>query len=221
MLTLYGINLSTFTRKVRLALLEKGIPYRLEVAPMASPKVKALHPLGKIPVIEDEGLVVPDSSVIIAYLERAYPERPLYPASAAELARALWLEEYADTCLREAMLTFFAERVVKPVYQGKPADDAVLAAAIAPRDEAFDHVEKQLAGKRFAVGESLTVADVAIGAQLITYCQGADGIDPGRWPGLAGYLAALQARPHWAAVHAEEAAALKAAWDRRKGVPAR
>jgi glutathione S-transferase len=119
MISLYGINLSTFTRKVRLALLEKGIPHKLEVAPMGSPKVKALHPLGKIPVIEDHGIAVPDSSVIIAYVERAYPDRPLYPAGAVPLARALWLEEYADTRLREATLPFFSEHVVKPLFQGK------------------------------------------------------------------------------------------------------
>ena len=221
MLTLYGINLSTFTRKVRLALLEKGIPHRLEVAPMGSPKVKALHPLGKIPVIEDQGIAIPDSSVIIAYLERAYPERPLYPAGAADLARALWLEEYADTRLREATLTFFSEHVVKPVFQGKPADESALAAAAGPRDEAFGYLERELPQSGFAVAGMLTVADVAIGAQLITYGQGAGPVDPGRWPGLAGYLAALQDRPHWAAVRTEEEAALAAARARRQGIPPR
>lgn len=221
MLILYGINLSTFTRKVRLALLERGIPHRLEVAPMGSPKVKALHPLGKIPVVEDQGIAIPDSSVIIAYLERAYPDRPLYPASAAELARALWLEEYADTRLREATLTFFSEQVVKPVFQGKPADEAALAAATGPRDEAFGYLEKELPESGFAMGELLTVADVAIGAQLITYCQGAGPIDAGRWPKLARYLAGLLARSHWADVHREEGAALEAARERRRGTASR
>jgi glutathione S-transferase len=216
MLILYGINLSTFTRKVRLALLEKGIPHRLEVAPMGSPKVRALHPLGKIPVIEDEGAAIPDSSVIIAYLERAYPDRPLYPARAVPLARALWLEEYADTRLREATLTYFSEHVVKPLFQGKSTDEAALAAAAGPRDEAFDYLEKELPGNGFATGESLTVADVAIGAQLITYFQGAGAIDAGRWPKLARYLAALRTRPHWADVQREEDTALAAARERRR-----
>lgn len=215
MVILYGINLSTFTRKVRLALLEKGIEHCLEVAPMGSPKVRALHPLGKIPVIEDAGVTVPDSSVIIAYLERVYPDRPLYPADAATLARALWLEEYADTRLREATLTYFSERVVKPVFQGKPADEAALAAASGPRDDAFAYLEKELPASGLAVGGALSVADVAIGAQLLTYCQGAGTIDAGRWPVLARYLAVLEARPHWAAVHREEEAALRAARDRR------
>ena len=217
MLALYGINLSTFTRKVRLVLLEKDLPHRLEVAPMGSPKVRALHPLGKIPVLEDGATVVPDSSVIVAYLERAYPARPLYPAAAPDLARALWLEEYADTRLREATLPFFSERVVKPVFQGKAADEAALASAAAARNEAFDYLEKELQPAGFAVGESLTVADVAIGAQLVTYMQGAGPVDEVRWPHLARYMGQLLARPLWAPVISEEEAALAAARARRGG----
>jgi glutathione S-transferase len=216
-LVLYGINLSTFTRKVRLALLEKELPHRLEVAPMGSPAVKALHPLGKIPVLADGEVVVPDSSAIIGYLERAYPARPLYPVGAADLARALWLEEYADTRLREVTLPFFSERVVKPLFQGKPADEAALAAAGGPRDEAFGYLEGELARRSFAAGDGLTVADLAIGAQLVTYVQGAGPVDPGRWPGLAGYLGRLTARSRWAPVLAEEEAALAAARARRSG----
>ena len=216
MLILYGINLSTFTRKVRLALLEKGLPHRLEIAPMGSPKIKALHPLGKIPVLEDQGIAIPDSSVIIAYLERAYPDRPLYPASAADLARVLWLEEYADTRLREATLTFFSEHVVKPVFQGRLADEAALAAAIGSRDEAFNYLEKELPAVGLAVGDTLSVADVAMGAQLITYRQGAGAIDAARWPKLARYFAALLARPVWADISREEESALQTARERRR-----
>lgn len=215
MLVLYGINLSTFTRKVRLALAEKGLEYRLEVAAMGSPKVRALHPLGKIPVLEDGGTVVPDSSVIIAYLERAYPQLPLYPAAARDLARALWLEEYADTRLREATLPYFSERVVKPLFQGKAGDAAALARAEAGRDECFDYLERELADGKFAVAERLSVADVAIGAQLITYRQGDGELSGARWPKLAAYAAALTARPAWAPILAEESAALAAAKTRR------
>jgi len=215
MLTLYGINLSTFTRKVRLALLEKGIGHRFEIAPMGSPKVKSLHPLGKIPVIEDAGVAIPDSTVIIAYLERVWPARPLYPAEAMSFARALWLEEYADTRLREATLPYFSENVVKPVFQGKPGDSAALTAAATVRDEAFTYLEHELPDSGFAAGKTLSVADVAIGAQLITYRQGAGDPDAGRWPKLAGYLGSLLARPHWSAVMADEEAALAAAHVRR------
>jgi glutathione S-transferase len=219
-LTLYGINLSTFTRKVRLALLEKGIEHRFEIAPMGSPKVRALHPLGKIPVIEDAGAAIPDSSVIIAYLERAWPARPLYPAEPVLLARALWLEEYADTRLREATLPYFSENVVKPVFQGKAGDTGALAAATPVRNEVFTYLEHELPESGLATGEALSVADVAIGAQLITYRQGAGDPDAGRWPKLARYLGSLLARPHWSVIMAEEEAALTAARARRSAAAA-
>jgi glutathione S-transferase len=215
MVTLHGINLSTFTRKVRLALGERGIDYRLAVAPMGSPGVRALNPLGRIPVLVDGDVVIPDSSVIIAYLERAYPGPALHPEPAPQLARALWLEEYADTRLREATLPYFAEQVVKPVFQGKPGDAAALAAAGALRDEAFGYLEQQLADGSFVPGASVSVADVAIGAQLITYCQGEGGIDAARWPRLAAWLRVCSARPAWAAILAEEEATLAAARGRR------
>ncbi|MCC7258411.1 MAG: glutathione S-transferase family protein [Gammaproteobacteria bacterium] len=215
MLVLYGINLSTFTRKVRLALAEKGLDYRLEVAAMGSPKVRALHPLGKIPVLEDDGVVIPDSSVIIAYLERSRPARPLYPDGTRDLARALWLEEYADTRLREATLPYFSERVVKPVFQGKPGDAELLARAEAGRDECFDYLDRELPGAPFAVAGMLSVADIAIGAQLVTYQQGGGEIDAARWPRLAASAGSLARRPAWAAMRAEEEAALAAARARR------
>ncbi len=211
MLTLYGINLSTFTRKVRLALAEKGIDYHFEVAAMGSARVRALHPLGKIPVLDDGGTVIPDSSVIIAYLERACDGTPLYPQDAVQLARALWFEEYADTRLREATLPFFAERVVKPLFQRRLADEAALLRAAPLRDESFDYLEHELGGTGFAVGGRLSVADIAIGAQLITYQQGCGDIPLARWPRLSAFLAANLSRTAWAPIKAEEDAALAAA----------
>jgi glutathione S-transferase len=216
MLVLYGINLSTFTRKVRLALAEKAIDYTVEVAPMGSPRVRSLHPLGKIPVLEHDGVVIPDSSVIIAYLERAFPAKPLYPALAVNLARALWLEEYADTRVREATVPFFAERVVKPVFQGKSADEAVLDRAVPARDECFDYLERELPASGFAVGGGLSVADIGLGAQLVTYRQGSGEIPARRWPKLGAYIEALASRPAWAAILAEEDRSLADARQRKR-----
>jgi glutathione S-transferase len=214
MSVLYGINLSTFTRKVRLALAEKGIDYRLESSAMGSPRVRALNPLGRIPVYEVDGFAIPDSSVIIAYLERVHPERPLYPAAPQSFARALWLEEYADTRLREATVPFFSERIVKPVFMGKPADELALTDALPLRNEAFSYLESQLEDHDYLVGDDLTVADIATGAQLITYQQGGGQIEA--WPRLAQFFARLLQRPAWAAIRTEEESSLQAARARRR-----
>lgn len=219
MMILYGINLSTFTRKARLALAEKGLDYRLEVTPMGSTRLRALHPLGKIPVLEHDGVIVPDSSAILGYLERIHPVPALYPDAPAALARVLWLEEYADTRLREVTLPFFSEHVVKPVFQNRPADEAVLAASAAGRDEAFDYLERELRAGLLGAPGPVSAADIAVGAQLITYCQGAGEIAAARWPRLAQYLAALRPRPAWEAILAEEQESLNAARARRRLTP--
>ena len=147
MVILYGINLSTFTRKVRLALAEKGVDYRLEIAPMGSPRVRALHPLGKIPVLEDAGIVIPDSSVIIAYLERAYPAKPLYPRGPARSrpgALAGGIRRHAPARGDAAVLR--RERGQAAVPGQAAGDDAVLERAGPARDECFAYLERELAG---------------------------------------------------------------------------
>ena len=212
MITLYGIELSTFTRKVRLALAEKGIEYRLEPAAMGSPRVRALNPLGKIPVLEHDGVSIPDSSVIVAYLERTYPQRPLFPAEPRALARALWLEEYADTRLREVTVPWFAEHVVKPLFQGRAGDEESLARGAALRDECFGYLERELGDDAFAVDGEISIADIAIGAQLVTYVQGAGPL-PAR---LARYCAGLTGRPAWAATIAAEERTLEAARQKKR-----
>jgi len=56
-----------------------------------------MNPLGKIPILEHEDLVVPDSSVIVAYIERLYPTPALYPEDPKEMARALFYQEFGES----------------------------------------------------------------------------------------------------------------------------
>src|SRR5258705_9510740 len=96
-----------------------------------TPELLAMHPMGKIPILRDGDVVVPDSSVICAYLERVQPSPALYPQDAAEFAAALFLEEYADTRMSEiiggvAFETFVRAQILKgkgelPRAAGLPA----------------------------------------------------------------------------------------------------
>src|SRR5215831_7392353 len=96
--TVYGISLSPFVRKVRVALAEKGVAYEHDpVIPVnVSPEYRKKSPLGKIPAFEDGDKTLADSSVICAYLDRVHPKPALYPSDPYDYARALWFEEYAD-----------------------------------------------------------------------------------------------------------------------------
>jgi glutathione S-transferase len=111
---------------------------------------------------------------------------------------------------------YFSENVVKPLFQGKPGDALALGRAESGRDECFDYLEKELGETQFAVANRLSVADIALGAQLITYRQGSGEIAVQRWPKLGAYAASLTARPAWARILAEETSALEAARSRAR-----
>jgi glutathione S-transferase len=195
----YGVKGSPFVRKVLVALEEKGLPYELVTmvsAPPKPPELLALHPLGKIPVLRDGELVVPDSSVICAYLEKKHPTPALYPDDPAEFAKALFLEEYADTRMFEVLGPILFERVVKRfVFQQEPDEARVaklLADALPP---VLDYLEGQLPADRGTALARFGIADVALGAQLGGLDLCGIEIDAQRWPRTARYHRAVLARP--------------------------
>src|SRR5262245_26277481 len=122
---LYGARLSPFVRKVRIVLEEKGIPCEgVHLVPLPkTPELIAMNPLGKIPILRDGEAVIPDSSVICAYLEKTHPQPPLLPSDPAQSARALFLERYADTRMNDGLGAIVLERFVKPQLLGQPTDE--------------------------------------------------------------------------------------------------
>jgi len=202
---LYGAPQSPFVRKVRIALEEKGLPYEME------DPAPPLHPLGKMPILRDGEVVVPDSSVICAYLEKKHPSPALYPENPADFASALFLEEYADTQMSEGMGAIVLERFVKPHILKQPTDMArleqLLAAASTrwvgkpssaaghPLPSVLDYLESQLPGDRDTVLARFSIADVALGAHLGWLAPAGIELDARRWPRTARYHKALLARP--------------------------
>ena len=85
---LYDAARCPYCARVRIVLAEKGLPHDVvEIDLKDRPAwLYELNPVGKVPVLEDDGLVLPESEVIMAYLEERYPEPALLPADAAERA---------------------------------------------------------------------------------------------------------------------------------------
>jgi glutathione S-transferase len=202
---IHGAAQSPFVQKVRIVLEEKGLPYEIENV------VPGLHPLGKMPVLRDGDVVVPDSSVIAAYLEKKHPAPALYPEDPAELARALFLEEYADTQMSEGMGAIVFERFVKPTFLKQPTDEARLAELVAaattrwtgkptsatgqPLPAVLDYLESELPRDRDSVLARFSIADVALGAHFGWLAPAGIELDPKRWPKTARYREALLTRP--------------------------
>ena len=211
---IHGVSPSPFVRKVRVAMVEKGLPYELEpVMPGNVPdSFRKISPLGKVPVYQDGEFWLPDSSVIVAYLERAHPEPPLYPADAKALGRALWLEEYADTKVVEVFGPIFSQRFLQRVLFKQESDEALveeqLRTLVPP---VLDYLETESPEEGWMIGGAFGIADVALGTTFVHLRHGGEAIDPARWPRLAAYADRVLARESFASLIAEEEAAFPSA----------
>jgi glutathione S-transferase len=207
----HGHPLSPFVRKVLLTLDIKGIEHEsIPVFPGdSSPAFRAMSPLGKIPVLQHDDFTTPDSSVICRYLERVFPEKPIYPADPKLEARALWVEEYADTKVIENCAGLFQQRFLFPRMMNKPTDESVvdniLTHGMPPM---LDYLESIAPESGYFVGGALSIADISVTTCFLQAQYGDFAVDGTKYPKLARYLAAAFANPIVTARMAKERAAL-------------
>ncbi len=183
---LHGAALSPFVRKTRIALGEKGVAYESNpVMPFGqTEEYLKKSPLGKIPCYEDGDYVLPDSSCIIAYLERTNPEPALYPADPQEFGRALWYEEYGDSRLVETIGPIFFQRFVqKNIFKQEP-DEELIQTKLGELGPIFDYLEGEIGDRDVLVGTHFSIADIAISSPFVNFAHAGEKVDASRWPKL-------------------------------------
>jgi len=211
---LYSAPLSLFARKVEIALREKGLAFERVMVPFTQaagyspkhPDVVAANPKRQVPVLIDKDLALYDSTVILEYLEDAYPAPPLFPRSPEARARCRLLDLFAD----EIMLVPLRALMHRP--GPRPADPAVWAVQ---EDEAkkaeavlaghLAELDRRLVGESYLCG-ALGTADIAV-FMTVLYSQRLGGPPLGGYGALAAWFERLMARPAFAQVAAEIAAA--------------
>src|ERR1700761_7557863 len=132
MRVLYHLPLSPYARKVRLVLAEKRLPFelRLEKVWERRPEYLELNPAGTVPtLVEDNGLVIPDSNVICEYLDEAYPDTPLLGRTLAERVETRRLVAWFDgKFAAEATQNLLGQKVLKRMMgRGNPDGSALRA----------------------------------------------------------------------------------------------
>jgi glutathione S-transferase len=204
-LTLYGAPLSPFVRKADAFLREKNVPFELEsvnIMPMPD-WFKEISPARRIPVLRDatvgkEGTLgtIPDSSAICAYIERKFPEPALYPSDAYAYGRALWLEEYSDTELAGIIGMGIFRPIQFARFQKKEPDiDTAKKSYNEKLPRVLDYLEGELEGGDWLVGDSISIADIALATQLTQLTLVAGPMDASRWPRVAAHNEGMLARP--------------------------
>lgn len=164
MMKLISATPSPYARKVRIALIEKGLPFELvtEVPWDSTTSTPRYNPLEKLPILVlDDGTTVYDSRFILQYLDLKHPQVSLLPSDVDDRIEALRLEVLCDGICDAVLLTFFermrAEAARSPEWlarQRRKIDGGV-------RDMA------RLVGHRsFAVGNGFSLGDIAVGTAL-------------------------------------------------------
>jgi glutathione S-transferase len=210
MLKLGGFAVSNYYNKVKVAMLEKGIPFEEEFR-LTSQESEMLtrSPMGKVPYLDIDGQHLCESQVICEYLEDHYPDKPLYPKDVLERAKVREL-----ITIMELNMELAARRLYAQAFFGGTVSDEIKS-----------HVEKDLAkGVRafkqlakftpYVAGADLTYADCAAGVHLplislstkIVY--GRDVLDD--CAPVRPYLKMLNERPAFRKMNDERKAATEA-----------
>jgi glutathione S-transferase len=204
---LYGALLSPFVRKVAIVLAEKGLSYepRRGGPGTTDPEFLAVSPFAKIPVLEDDGFILPDSTAIVHYLDAKYPEPRLIPAEPQALGSTVWLDEYADTILAVAGIKIQMSRIVRPRFLGLPVDEDTAREGEEEMPRALDYLESIAPAEGWLVGDQFTLADISVAVAVRTAeFMGALG-DTASRPRAAAWYERVKARPAWQDVAAREA----------------
>jgi glutathione S-transferase len=201
-LKLYSHPLSSFCHKVLIALYENATPFEpvLLADAEAWAALKAIWPIGKMPVLRDEvrDRIVTESSIIIEYLGRYYPGPVELAPAEVDFAR--------QVRLRDRFFDFYVHQPMQKLNDDRrrPADAKDpygVAEARRVLEIAYDMLEGDMASKTWAMGEAFTMADCAA-APALFYAGRMVPFGQAR-PNLGAYLERLMARPSYARVLAE------------------
>jgi glutathione S-transferase len=194
-LTLYAHPFSSYCQKVLMALWENDIPFEyrhLEAAGAAEARA-ALWPLGRFPVLVDDGRMVAESSIIIEHLQIHHPGPVrLLPDMAEAALEVRFLDRFFDMYVMSEM----QKPVLEAVHHRGARQEAAQAEAEKGLETAYTWLEGLLAGRVWAAGERFSMADCAAAPALFY----ADWVHPiaADYPRLRAYRGRLLARPSFA-----------------------
>jgi glutathione S-transferase len=183
MITLYDAPRCPFCARVRIVLAEKDVPYETVVIDLQDRPawLYEKNPVGKVPVLEEGGWVLPESAVIDEFLNERYPEPPLWPDDPGERAAG-------------RLLVFRFDDFSKPYYALRRGEDG----ARGRFEEELGFLDAIVAGMPWLSGRAFGLADVAFLPWLLRAGEQLD-VSYERWPALEEWLARSCERPSVAA----------------------
>lgn len=191
---LYGLAISNYHNKVKLALLEKRLPFdEVKMVPSQKPELLEHSPLGKIPYLQHEDLYLSESQAILFYLELVKPTPRLYPKDPVLAARAQQIHQFFDLYIDGP-----PRALLGAAFFGATAVEAEVDAAEKSLNRNLQALNSLLSFSPFIAGPALTHADLAAFTTLLfaqTVMQKLGRHDPlSQIPGVGAYLQMMSER---------------------------
>ncbi|OYU16197.1 MAG: glutathione S-transferase [Alphaproteobacteria bacterium PA4] len=200
MITVHHLNNSRSQRIVWL-LEELGLPYQIKaysrdaVTSLAPPELKAVHPLGKSPVIDDDGRVVIESGAITDYIIRRHGGGRLAPAPGSDAYETYlqWLHFAEGSAMPPFLLALYTARLGDAAAPLQPRIQSEIGSHTA-------YLSQSLGSNDWLVDNILSGADIIM--SFIAEIAVAQGLGT-HFPNLVAYVDRLQSRPAWQAAKAK------------------
>ena len=157
---LIGIPASTYVRTARMAFEEKWVEYTLNPCQPHSDEVNAIHPFGKVPVLQHGNIRLAETLASCSYLDQSFDGPPLQPEKAEEKAIMIqWISIYNTECYTYMAPNLVIERLVIPMQGGSSDEDRIAASVplVRHRLEMFD---SRLANSPWLAGKTFSLADM-------------------------------------------------------------
>lgn len=188
---------SPFGRAVFATLEEKGASYRLQRVAMRTPEHLALHPFGRIPILQQGDFCLYETQAIVRYLDRVLATPALTPSDPKAAGRMDQLMNVNDWYLFQGVGNVIGfQRVVGPRLLGLTPDEAVIEAAMPRAQQVFELLARELGDRPYFTGEAATLADILLACQVDFFRELPEWAPlTGDRPNLVAWLERMNARP--------------------------
>jgi glutathione S-transferase len=193
---------------VEIALKEKGADYELHALAPGEHKSEdhmRRHPFGKVPALEHDGFTLYETQAIIRYLDDVFLNPPLTPGTPKQRVRMNQIIGIIECYFfPKASAPIAFNRIIGPRLLGLPTDEAAIAEAMPMARTCFAEFDRLLGDQQYLTGDTLSIADVMLAAQLDLLVTTAEGQELIRGTRLESWLDRMRARPSFVATQPPE-----------------
>jgi glutathione S-transferase len=155
-----GSGRSTYTRVVCMVCEEKGIDYTLTETTLGSPELRAIHPLGKMPVLRHGDLTLFESKAIATYLDGSFDGPDVFPSDSYSAALVEQWVSLVNTVMDRTLIRTYLYAYIAAKARDEKPDRATIEAVLPALCEQLAILDRAVEPTGYLVGNQFTFADI-------------------------------------------------------------